>query len=78
MSLDERSTVDHLSSCRLRVGDIDTPSILICSESCKYSKDGECDDGAFGSDYDVCASGTDCVVGLSSKNDFSKKLLFCV
>jgi hypothetical protein len=56
----------------LRVGDIE------CSESCKYSKDGECDDGAFGSDYDVCASGTDCVVGLSSKNDLSKNLLFCV
>jgi hypothetical protein len=56
----------------LRVGDIE------CSESCKFSKDGYCDDGGSGSDYSNCASGTDCEVGLSSKNDLSKKLLICV
>jgi hypothetical protein len=43
----------------LRGGDIE------CSESCKFSKDGYCDDGGSGSDYDVCASGTDCEVGAS-------------
>jgi hypothetical protein len=56
----------------LRVGDIE------CSESCKFSKDGECDDGDFGSDFDVCAFGTDCEVGLPSKKDLSKKLSYCV
>ncbi len=54
----------------LRAGDIE------CSESCKYSKDGYCDDGGYGSDYDVCAFGTDCEVGLPSKNDLSKKNVF--
>jgi hypothetical protein len=78
MSLDERSKVDHLSSCRLRVGDIETPPTWICSESCDYSKDGDCDDGGFGSDYSSCVSGTDCEVGLSSKNALSKQLWFCV
>jgi hypothetical protein len=48
----------------LRVGDIE------CSESCKFSKDGYCDDGGSGSDYSNCASGTDCEVGFPSKNDF--------
>ncbi len=48
------------------VGDIE------CSESCKFSKDGYCDDGSSGSDYRVCASGTDCEVGLPSKNALSK------
>jgi hypothetical protein len=56
----------------LRVGDIE------CSESCKFSKDGYCDDGGSSSDYDICASGTDCEVGLPSKNDLSKQLSFCV
>ena len=40
--------------------------------------DAECDDGGSGSDYDVCAFGTDCEVGFSSKNDLSKQLWFCV
>jgi hypothetical protein len=74
MSLDERSDVGHFCFCRLRiaVGDI------VCSESCKFSKDGYCDDGGSSSDYDICASGTDCEVGLPSKNDLSKQLSFCV
>jgi hypothetical protein len=56
----------------LRVGDIE------CSESCKWSKDGYCDDGDIGSDYGVCVFGTDCEVGLPSKKDLSKQLLFRV
>ncbi len=63
MSLDKRSNVGHFCFCCLRVGDIETPPTFICSESCEYSKDGECDDGGFGYHYDLCASGTDCEVG---------------
>jgi hypothetical protein len=76
MSLDERSNVGHLSSCRLRVGDIATPPTLICSESCEFSKDGYCDDGGFGSDFDYCAFGTDCEVGLPPKNDLQNNYRF--
>jgi hypothetical protein len=78
MSLDERSNVGHFCFCRLRVGDIVTPPTWICSESCEYSKDGKCDDGGLFSDYSNCASGTDCEVGLPSKNALSKKLWVCV
>jgi hypothetical protein len=56
----------------LRIVDIE------CSESCKFSKDGYCDDGGSGSDYSSCAFGTDCEVGLPPKNDLSKQLWFCV
>jgi hypothetical protein len=41
-----------------RVGDIE------CSDSCKFSKDGSCDDGGSGSASDFCAFATDCEVGL--------------
>ncbi len=78
MSLDERSNIGHFCCCRLRVGDIETAPISICMESCEYSKDGGCDDGGPSSDYDYCTFGTDCEVGLSSKNDLSKQLWFCV
>jgi hypothetical protein len=74
MPLDERSNVGHFCCCRLRVGDIETPPTLICSESCDYSKDGECDDGGAGSDGSYCAFGTDCEVGLLSKNGLPKQL----
>jgi hypothetical protein len=53
----------------LRGGDI------ACSDSCKFSKDGECDDGGSGSDYSHCASGTDCKV--PSEKDLSEQLWFC-
>jgi hypothetical protein len=32
----------------------------LCSDSCQYAGDGECDDGGPGAAYDVCAYGTDC------------------
>jgi hypothetical protein len=38
-----------------------------CSESCKFSKDGYCDDGGSGSDYSDCVFATDCEVWLSSE-----------
>ncbi len=63
--------VGHFCVCRLRVGDIE------CSESCEYSKDGYCDDGGSGSDYDACAFGTDCEVRLPSKNMTFEKRLWC-
>ncbi len=59
MPLDERSTFGYFCFRRLRVGDIEA----LCSESCEYSKDGECDDGGSGSDFDDCAFGSDCEVG---------------
>ena len=31
-----------------------------CLNTCSYSGDGECDDGQYGSHYDVCQCGTDC------------------
>lgn len=31
-----------------------------CSNTCESAGDGECDDGGPGSEYDVCALGTDC------------------
>ncbi|TXD37767.1 hypothetical protein FRC98_08755 [Lujinxingia vulgaris] len=32
----------------------------ICTDSCQYANDGECDDGGAGAQYDVCTYGTDC------------------
>ncbi len=62
----------------LRVGGgIETRPTSMCSESCEFSKDGGCDDGGFGSDFDICPFGTDCEVWLPSKNDLSKKILGC-
>ena len=31
-----------------------------CTNTCRYSHDGECDDGGAGSHYSLCALGTDC------------------
>merc|ERR1711988_606456 len=31
-----------------------------CKNTCKYSNDGDCDDGGYGADYDFCELGTDC------------------
>ena len=31
-----------------------------CSNTCSYAHDGECDDGGSGSEYSICALGTDC------------------
>lgn len=31
-----------------------------CNDTCPYANDGECDDGAEGSDFDVCYLGSDC------------------
>lgn len=32
-----------------------------CTESCRFSNDGDCDDGGPGSDFNVCGLGTDCL-----------------
>ncbi len=48
---------------------------MICSEKCGGSNDGYCDDGGSGSDFDFCAYGNDCEVGLPSKNDPSKQFV---
>lgn len=31
-----------------------------CSNTCRFSEDGDCDDGGPGSDFSVCELGTDC------------------
>ena len=33
----------------------------LCTNTCEYANDGECDDGGEGSDWDLCACGTDCI-----------------
>ena len=40
--------------------DDDTSNEPLCSESCTYAGDGDCDDGGDGSSYSVCDLGTDC------------------
>lgn len=32
----------------------------ICSDSCIFNHDGQCDDGGEGSEYNMCEFGTDC------------------
>ena len=32
-----------------------------CSETCSYSQDFDCDDGGSGSEYEICAVGSDCI-----------------
>ena len=36
-----------------------SPGVL-CSNSCTYATDGDCDDGGSGSEYELCDFGTDC------------------
>ncbi|MCB9595107.1 MAG: hypothetical protein H6719_20485 [Sandaracinaceae bacterium] len=36
------------------------PSSSLCTNTCIYAGDGECDDGGPGSDYALCALGSDC------------------
>jgi len=33
---------------------------IICTNTCRWAYDGECDDGGSNSDYNVCTYGTDC------------------
>ncbi len=35
-------------------------STPLCTNTCRWAADGECDDGGSGSDYSVCEFGTDC------------------
>lgn len=37
-----------------------TPSEDLCSDTCGWANDGECDDGGPGAAFDSCAYGTDC------------------
>ncbi|MFK7986977.1 MAG: hypothetical protein AB8I08_13210 [Sandaracinaceae bacterium] len=52
--------------CGPRSGDTRTPppppepAASICSDTCTWANDGECDDGGFGAEYAGCALGTDC------------------
>jgi len=37
-----------------------TGSDVLCTNTCTYANDGDCDDGGPNSDYSLCAYGTDC------------------
>jgi hypothetical protein len=37
------------------------PGGMLCTETCQYSNDGECDDGGEGSSFSLCDLGTDCL-----------------
>lgn len=46
--------------------------IASCDDTCAYRKDGECDDGGLGAEYDACLMGTDCLdCGIRSKYQHS-------
>lgn len=47
-------TGDH---CNEEVGGGET---TLCTNTCEYASDGECDDGGPNSDWDLCDCGTDC------------------
>lgn len=47
------TTLVGLSSC----SDDDDP---LCTNTCSFSNDGDCDDGGPGADFNLCALGTDC------------------
>lgn len=53
-----------VTQCVSHIGVDETPtnnvSDCTCSNSCKFSRDGECDDGGPGSHHRVCPLGTDC------------------
>eukprot|EP00900_Chrysochromulina_parva_P005704 jgi/Chrpa1/15134/Chrysochromulina_OHIO_Genome00020374-RA len=36
------------------------PSPIVCSETCNFASDVDCDDGGPGSDFNACTYGTDC------------------
>ena len=37
-----------------------TAASTACDDTCSYPKDGDCDDGGVGSQYNFCSLGTDC------------------
>ena len=36
------------------------PNVVLCGETCVYASDADCDDGGPGSEFPLCAYGTDC------------------
>lgn len=51
---------DNLSSASGQPAQPPQPAPAACDDSCRFARNGECDDGRQGSDTDVCAAGTDC------------------
>jgi|GEM_PF-5269862 hypothetical protein len=52
----DATTANRVSVVYEPVGDAQT----MCSNTCSYANDGECDDGGVGSQYSACSIGTDC------------------
>lgn len=51
------------SATRRRPSASPTPTPMpsaLCSNTCEFANDGDCDDGGPGHDFDLCALGTDC------------------
>jgi len=53
------------------VSDEDVAQATVCSETCGYSGDGDCDDGGEGAEFNLCEVGTDCV-DCGSRVDFAQ------
>ena len=43
---------------------------VLCTNTCNYDADGDCDDGGVGSNYDACSYGTDCADCDGRRPDF--------
>lgn len=56
---DERDGCDFPDACNISPTPDPTPA-SVCTDSCGYAGDGDCDDGGPGSDYSLCEYGTDC------------------
>ncbi len=41
-------------------GDDDEEEERLCSNTCAFASDGDCDDGGSGSEFNICDLGTDC------------------
>ena len=47
--------------CALETADDIASGETLCTDTCRWAGDGECDDGGSGSLYSVCEYGTDCM-----------------
>ncbi|XP_077984086.1 uncharacterized protein LOC144438789 [Glandiceps talaboti] len=56
----KRNLIDKLSKIQKQKRVNEKKDTTVCSETCSYSGDGECDDGGAGSLYSLCGLGTDC------------------
>jgi hypothetical protein len=46
--------------CGITLAETATPPAALCTDTCRYAGDGQCDDGGPGADFSLCRIGTDC------------------